>query len=199
MCQLLATHEINHATHILAMKKSRNAKEFSERLQLAMKNAGVSQADLARKMGTAWSTVARWHAGSMPRKKTLIEIAEVLCVVSRWLESGEGEMNLPPRIPPEEIIARMPETLRPIVAKMLLSGILDQAKIQTYGFLLASEELAALANTAAGLIDDPEIKSGLLYLSKTVTKEAPSVRTWYTMLTHTVVQILGQDQESSTS
>ena len=169
------------------MKKSRNAENFPERLQLAMKNAGISQADLARKLGTAWSTVARWQAGSMPRFKTLLEIASALGVASRWLESGEGEMTLPA---PEAILAGFPDKARPIVMQMLVPEMLEIARIQALGFFLAAEELAAATDEVAQMIDDQKLKNALLYLSKTVTKEAPHVRNWYSMFSALIVGII---------
>ena len=60
---------------------------------MAMSDAQISQADLARKLDTAWSTVARWMKGSIPRRKVIVEIADALCVASRWLECNEGPMR----------------------------------------------------------------------------------------------------------
>jgi transcriptional regulator with XRE-family HTH domain len=76
-----------------AMKNLTQSKDFSARLDFAMKKRNLKQADLARKMQTAYSTVSRWLENSMPRDKTMKELADLLCVSQNWLADGVGEME----------------------------------------------------------------------------------------------------------
>ncbi len=69
------------------------SKDFSARLDFAMKKRNMRQADLARGMGTAYSTVSRWLENSMPRERTLRELADLLCVSQKWLAEGIGEIE----------------------------------------------------------------------------------------------------------
>ena len=182
------------------MKKSRNAEEFPERLQLAMKNAGVSQADLARKLGTAWSTVARWHAGSMPRTKTLNELAAVLGVASRWLKSGEGEQapnDQVRTVGADAFGGKMPEgfsfcghvaALMEIVGYHSTSGrgvrrlLLDEVERQAKEFFGTVWQLAKWAAKAADHVPDEEMEAELQYLSDEVARADPEVREWLKLL-----------------
>lgn len=59
-----------------------------------MKKRNMRQADLARGMGTAYSTVSRWLENSMPRERTLRELADLLCVSQKWLAEGIGEIEV---------------------------------------------------------------------------------------------------------
>lgn len=69
------------------------SKDFSARLDIAMKKRNIRQADLARGMGTAYSTVSRWLENSMPRERTLRDLAKLLCVSQMWLAEGLGDME----------------------------------------------------------------------------------------------------------
>jgi transcriptional regulator with XRE-family HTH domain len=74
------------------MKNLTQCKDFSARLELAMKKRNLRQAELARQMGTAYSTVSRWLENSRPRARTVRELADLLCVSQKWLQDGVGEM-----------------------------------------------------------------------------------------------------------
>lgn len=51
---------------------------FGERIKLARKVAGISQEELAQKIGTRQSQVTRWETNkATPRIETLAKIAEV--------------------------------------------------------------------------------------------------------------------------
>lgn len=51
---------------------------FGERIKLARKVAGISQEELAKKIGTRQSQVTRWETNkATPRIETLAKIAEV--------------------------------------------------------------------------------------------------------------------------
>lgn len=66
---------------------------FSERLELAMKNAGYSQGRLAREAGMAQSSIYRLLNNATGSRK-VVEIASILGVRPEWLSTGEGEMDV---------------------------------------------------------------------------------------------------------
>lgn len=65
-------------------------RNFPERLQDAIKRAGLSKGSLARHLGVPKSSVSRWLAGSEPRGEKLSEIAKFLSVDVKWLLEGEA-------------------------------------------------------------------------------------------------------------
>ena len=69
-------------------EKSRNADYFSARLTKLLDERGISRAELARRMGIAWSSVDRWFNGSVPHRATLERLAEMLKVNGDWLRDG---------------------------------------------------------------------------------------------------------------
>lgn len=64
---------------------------FSERLALAMSNAGVTQGGLAKSVGMAQSSVNKLLNGGQSSRKS-VQIAKALGVNPEWLSSGDGEM-----------------------------------------------------------------------------------------------------------
>lgn len=65
---------------------------FSERLALAMSNAGVTQGGLAKSVGMAQSSVNKLLNGAKGSRKA-VQIAMALNVSPEWLSSGAGEMH----------------------------------------------------------------------------------------------------------
>lgn len=84
-------------------------KTFTERLNFAMENAGVSQATLASAIGVSQPSIWKLVTGKTQTSRNVIEIAKVLGVRPEWLASGDGVMksdNVNPHssestIPPE--------------------------------------------------------------------------------------------------
>jgi transcriptional regulator with XRE-family HTH domain len=68
---------------------------LSERLKLAMSNAGVSQAALARACGVKQPSVYAWLSGKSKflRGANLLCAARFLNVSEDWLATGTGEMK----------------------------------------------------------------------------------------------------------
>ncbi|ELD0487551.1 helix-turn-helix transcriptional regulator [Escherichia coli] len=64
---------------------------FSERLDMAMRNAGYSQGRLAKEVGMAQSSINQLLNKANGSRKT-VEIAKVLGVNPEWLASGIGPM-----------------------------------------------------------------------------------------------------------
>ncbi|WP_407058829.1 S24 family peptidase [Ralstonia syzygii subsp. celebesensis] len=71
---------------------------LSERLQLAMREAGVSQADLARACGVKPPSVNGWLSGKSKflRGENLLAAAKALNVSQAWLATGKGPMHPQP-------------------------------------------------------------------------------------------------------
>lgn len=65
---------------------------FSERLDLAMKQAGISQGKLAKAVDMAQSSVNKLLNGANGSRKT-VEIAKVLGVSAEWLSTGVGSQK----------------------------------------------------------------------------------------------------------
>lgn len=65
---------------------------FGDRLAAAREAAGMSQAELARRLGVKLKTVTGWENDtSEPRANRLQMLAGMLSVSIRWLLTGEGE------------------------------------------------------------------------------------------------------------
>lgn len=65
---------------------------FGDRLAHARETAGMSQAELARRLGVSTRTVAAWEDDrSEPRSNRTQMVAGILNVSLMWLLSGRGE------------------------------------------------------------------------------------------------------------
>lgn len=73
--------------------------EFGERLHTARKRAGLSQTDLAAKVGVRQSTIHEAETSGQGTTKT-VQIAEVLGVRAQWLADGTGPMLPSDQEPP---------------------------------------------------------------------------------------------------
>lgn len=71
---------------------SDTAATFGDRLAAAREALGMSQRDLATRLGVKLSTVQRWEDDqSEPRANKLIMLSGLLNVTMPWLLTGEGE------------------------------------------------------------------------------------------------------------
>ncbi|QFT57216.1 transcriptional repressor DicA [Sulfitobacter sp. THAF37] len=69
-----------------------DAATFGDRLAAARENAGMSQGDLAKRLGVRLSTLRKWEDDlSEPRANRLSMLAGILNVSMMWLITGEGE------------------------------------------------------------------------------------------------------------
>ena len=66
---------------------------FGYRLQMARKLAGLSRAQLARRIDVTDRDVRRWETGQRqnPRLRCVVELAKVLSVTIDWLVAGKEE------------------------------------------------------------------------------------------------------------
>ncbi len=67
---------------------------FADRLNLAMKEAGLSQGALAKASGLAQPTIWRLANGKGNGSTKVIDIAMALNVSPEWLASGKGQMRI---------------------------------------------------------------------------------------------------------
>lgn len=76
---------------------SEEAATFGDRLAAAREVAGLSQADLARRLGVRLTTVTSWENDlSEPRSNKLQMVAGLLNVSIPWLLTGQGDGVEPP-------------------------------------------------------------------------------------------------------
>ncbi|TYB83013.1 helix-turn-helix domain-containing protein [Maritimibacter fusiformis] len=97
---------------------------FGDRLAAARDGAGLSQKDLARRLGVKLKTVVAWENDiSEPRANRLQMMAGLLNVSLMWLLNGEGEGVDPPGVEPV-----MTQDARAILLEMRdLRGDIDRA------------------------------------------------------------------------
>jgi len=69
-----------------------------QRIRLARRHAGLSQAALAEAVGVQRSAVSHWEAvqGKSPSMSNLRRVATVTAVQFEWLATGRGRMPLSP-------------------------------------------------------------------------------------------------------
>ena len=68
-----------------------------QRIRLARRHGGLSQTQLAQRVGVQRSAVSHWESvnGKHPTVAHLCEIAQVTGVNFEWLATGRGTMSLP--------------------------------------------------------------------------------------------------------
>lgn len=68
-------------------------KTFAERLNAAMSAAGVSQGQLAERVGVSQPAIQKMTSGKTSGSRKMVEIAHALGVRPEWLSAGSGEMR----------------------------------------------------------------------------------------------------------
>lgn len=68
----------DNSTARTAYDRARRAYEFAEQIRNLRERAGISQAELAHRMGTSQSAVARLGGGTLPTLETLERVAAAL-------------------------------------------------------------------------------------------------------------------------
>jgi len=86
---------------------------FGDRLEGAREAAGLSQKDLADRLGVRLRTIRQWEEDlSEPRSNKLTMLSGMLNVSIRWLLTGEGEGPSAPREAGAEAAALLGEMRR---------------------------------------------------------------------------------------
>ncbi|WP_338139444.1 helix-turn-helix transcriptional regulator [Xenorhabdus bovienii] len=70
-----------------------NKMTFAERLKLAMKEHGFTQASLAEAVGISQPSIWKLTSGKASRSRHTVEIARTLMVDPEWLATGSGTMT----------------------------------------------------------------------------------------------------------
>ncbi|WKS98336.1 XRE family transcriptional regulator [Gallibacterium anatis] len=70
---------------------------LSERLSLAMKIAGKTQAELGSDVGVSQTAIGKILSGKTLNPKYILDLAKALNVSVNWLANGKGEMELDPK------------------------------------------------------------------------------------------------------
>lgn len=68
--------------------------EFKDRLKLARKNAKITQAQLAKMVGTTQGSISDLESGRNRTTTNLVAIANALKTSPDWLATGKGEMTI---------------------------------------------------------------------------------------------------------
>ena len=98
---------------------------FGDRLAAAREAAGLSQKDLAKKLGVKAGTLRNWENDlSEPRANRLSMLSGLLGVSLSWLLSGEGDGIDPPGYEVE-----VPEDITSILAE--LRGLRTESRLLT--------------------------------------------------------------------
>lgn len=69
-------------------------KTFADRLNSAMSEAGLSQGQLAEKVGLTQPAIQKMASGKTNGSRKLVELASALRVRPEWLSDGSGQMRL---------------------------------------------------------------------------------------------------------
>lgn len=90
------------------------ALRFSNRMRQARLHAGLTKAELARRVGVCLSAVVQWEhpQGTVPNATNLARAAQVTDVSFEWLATGRGPARLvggdgPPAIDPASIASTL--------------------------------------------------------------------------------------------
>jgi len=73
-----------------------NLKEIGERIKKVRKELGLTQEDMAKKLGMSRNSIIRYENGeAVPSRKFLKLLEYEFGINPRWILKGEGEMFLP--------------------------------------------------------------------------------------------------------
>lgn len=93
---------------------SEETSTFGDRLAAAREAAGMTQKDLAKRVGVKHGTLRNWEDDlAEPRANRLNMLSGILAVSLSWLLSGEGD-----GIDPPQDAADIPEDIGSILAEM---------------------------------------------------------------------------------
>lgn len=82
--------------------------EFSERLKDLRKQAGLTQVDVAEKLGISQPAYASWERGAKkPTQENLVKIAQILNVSVDYLVGNSDEENTNKELEDIELLFRM--------------------------------------------------------------------------------------------
>ncbi|BBO73427.1 hypothetical protein DSCW_08440 [Desulfosarcina widdelii] len=74
-------------------KRSRNQDNFFHRVKLARENIGISQNELANKLGVSTNTIQSWEKNVYPKADKTVQLSAILDCSLNWLLMGEGDQG----------------------------------------------------------------------------------------------------------
>lgn len=106
------------------MKTVTRRELIARRMQIALKQAGMTTTELARQMGVAQPTAWRWISGGMAMKPDKLSVfAEIVGKRLSWFYEDEDETSIP--LPPGITIAGLPELLRQVADLIEISCLAE--------------------------------------------------------------------------
>jgi SOS-response transcriptional repressor LexA len=132
---------------------------LSERLKIAMREAGVTQAELARRCGVKPSSIHGWLSGKSKflRGENLLKAAKALNVQQEWLATGKGVITATDRPMAESAQGINPQGIIGEVGKLgnvQLSHIGPAGKVPLISWVQAGNWCEAIDNFAPGDADE---------------------------------------------
>jgi transcriptional regulator with XRE-family HTH domain len=76
-------------------KRSRNQDNFFYRVKLAREKVGISQNELAKKLGVSTNTIQSWEKNVYPKADKTLQLSSILDCSLNWLLMGEGDQGEP--------------------------------------------------------------------------------------------------------
>lgn len=116
----------------------------SQRIRLARRHAGMSQAALASTVGVQRSSVSHWEAvaGKSPSAKHMRDLAMATGVQFEWLATGRGRMGLS-RDAAETVVATDTLLLEDPMEMRLIAAFRDAPALARAPLVELAEQLAA--------------------------------------------------------
>lgn len=133
---------------------------IGDRLRAARKDAGLSQADLAARVGVSQPAVANWESGVHdPRRLMLAKLAEALGVSTAWLGSGARSPVERDRHAAAAYIRR-PLQHAPVIALQDAAHLLGETPADPHSLALDYIPVTSGTETIFGVfVDDPAISA----------------------------------------
>lgn len=131
---------------------------IGDRIKTARKATGLSQTDLAMRVGVTQPAVANWESGVHdPRRLMLAKIADALCVSAEWLGGGARSALEADRHPAAAYIRR-PLRHTPIISLAAAARLYDDPAADPHA---AAQDYIPVTSGAerifALFVDDPAI------------------------------------------
>lgn len=102
---------------------------IGQRIKKLLKEKGISQAELARRIGVSRAAVSEWVRGkSEPSESTLKLIAKEFGVNENWLKTGEGEIWSKDRSLEKEIENLPEEKIEELLIAVKIIRKIEKAK-----------------------------------------------------------------------
>lgn len=125
--------------------------ESSQRIRLARRHVGLSQLQLAQKVGVQRSAVSHWESadGKNPSVAHLRAIATVAHVQFEWLATGRGAMQSSAEIAPDAV---------PAADAILIEDKVEMRLIESFRNLPANARVVLVE--LAGMLTAARLRSG---------------------------------------